>query len=115
NGGDGNDTLDGGTGNDRLIGGIGNDAFVIDSVSDTVTENGSEGTDIILSGVSYTISANVENMTLTGSSNINGTGNSSVNIITGNSGDNTLDGSTGADTLIGGVGNDSYIVDNASD
>ena len=52
--------------------------------------------------------ANVENLTLTGSGNINGTGNSGNNILIGNSGANTLDGGTGADTMIGGLGNDTY-------
>ena len=59
--------------------------------------------------------ANVENLTLTGSGNINGTGNSGNNILIGNSGANTLDGGTGADTMIGGLGNDTYVVNSSSD
>jgi Ca2+-binding RTX toxin-like protein len=50
----------------------------------------------------------VENLTLTGTSAINGTGNALANQITGNSGANTLDGGAGADTLSGGLGADRF-------
>ena len=50
------------------------------------------GTDTIFSSVSFTISPNVENLYLTGSSNINATGNNDANVIRGNSGENNLDG-----------------------
>ena len=74
-GGDGNDTLNGGAGADTLIGGTGNDTYVVDNAGDVITEALNEGTDTVQTSVSYTLGANVENLTLTGSANINGTGN----------------------------------------
>jgi Ca2+-binding RTX toxin-like protein/subtilisin-like proprotein convertase family protein len=105
----GNDTLDGGVGNDTLIGGTGDDLYSVDSTADAITENASEGTDTVQSTASFTLSANVENLTLTGSDDLSGSGNSGANIITGNNGNDTLFGASGNDSLIGGTGNDSYL------
>lgn len=110
-------TLTGNTGNNTLSGGAGNDVYIIgQGGTDVISESSAAGTDTVQSSVTYTITdVDVENLTLTGASNINATGNSSSNTLTGNSGNNTLNGSTGADAMLGAVGDDIYIIDNASD
>jgi Ca2+-binding RTX toxin-like protein len=107
--------LDGGAGADTLRGGAGNDVYVIDSAADVVTENAAEGIDQVNASISHTLGANVENLTLTGTSAINGTGNAAANVLQGNSGNNLLDGAAGADTLRGGAGNDVLVVDQLAD
>jgi Ca2+-binding RTX toxin-like protein len=114
-GGAGNDKLDGGAGVDDMAGGTGDDTYIVDDSGDTITENAGEGLDSVQSTASYILSSNVENLTLTGSSGLSGTGNAASNKITGNSGANRLDGKDGVDTLIGGAGNDTYVVDDTSD
>jgi Ca2+-binding RTX toxin-like protein len=115
-GGDGNDTLDGGTGTDTLKGGLGNDVFIVDVSSDVVTELASAGTDEVRTALaSYSLGANVENLTYTGTVAFSGVGNTLANTIVGAAGNDTLNGGAGTDTLRGGTGNDSYVVDSASD
>jgi Ca2+-binding RTX toxin-like protein len=107
-GGSGGDTLDGDTGNDSLIGGTGNDRYVVQSSGDKVIEASSGGTDSVSSSITHTLPAEVENLTLTGTSALEGHGNSLNNTIVGNSGNNLLRGSTGNDTLTGGAGLDIF-------
>ncbi|MEO7239950.1 MAG: calcium-binding protein, partial [Sphingomicrobium sp.] len=143
----GADTLDGGGGADALYGGSGNDIFVVDNVFDRAVEDSSPGiddggTDLVKSSVSFALGAFVENLTLTATTAIDGTGNALVNKLIGNTaanvlhggagndtlqgvagndslygdaGNDTLDGGSGADTLFGGAGDDTYLIDNAGD
>ena len=63
---DGNDRLDGGTGFDWMEGGRGNDLYVVDDRGDAAIENADSGFDTVVSSVSYSLGANIEALTLTG-------------------------------------------------
>ena len=107
NGGAGNDALAGGAGSDTLQGGHGDDAYVVENAGDIVMELLNEGKDTVSTQLTYTLSTNVENLTLTGGAAVNGTGNALANTFTGNTAANQLNGLAGNDALMGGAGNDS--------
>ncbi len=95
--------------------GISPDVYTVAALSDVIIENPGGGTDLVMTSLTYTLGANLENLTLTGTAARNGIGNSANNKLIGNSatntlsglaGDDTLDGAAGADTLTGGPGND---------
>jgi hypothetical protein len=106
NGRGGDDRIDGGTGADTMIGGTGEDAFRVDQRGDRIVEFVGEGTDLVLSSVSYTLSQHVEELRLTGTRALSGTGNAQANRIFGNDAANALQGAGGSDSLSGGLGND---------
>ncbi|MGZ5050851.1 MAG: putative Ig domain-containing protein [Methylobacter sp.] len=101
-------TLSGGTGADTMNGVAGDDVYVVDNIWDVVSENPNEGNDLVQAGVTYTLAADVENLTLTGTNAINGTGNMLGNTIIGNTAANILNGGVGNDTLTGGSGADRF-------
>ena len=111
-GGTGNDVLSGLSGADKLTGGSGSDLYFVDNIGDVVVEGtGAAGdVDTVKSAISHTLSNNVENLILTGTAAINGTGNTLSNQLTGNDSANMLDGGAGADMLKGGLGVDTFIL-----
>jgi Ca2+-binding RTX toxin-like protein len=132
-GGEGDDTIDGGRGADLMIGGLGDDTYIVENTGDRIRERRDQGIDNVSSSVDFTLTAHIENLTLTGTEKLNATGNRFNNSLTGNEannvlrglagsdrlfgngGDDTLDGGVEADLMSGGAGNDRYIVDNQGD
>ena len=119
-----------------MSGGDGNDTFVVNSARDKVLENAGDGSDTVIASITYTLGANLENLTLSGSYAFFGGGNTAANVITGSdtaniiwggagddrlsgmggadslfgdTGNDVLDGGLGKDWMVGGVGNDSYM------
>jgi Ca2+-binding RTX toxin-like protein len=120
-GGAGDDKLDGGFEDDVMNGGIGNDTYYVGTSGAVVNEAAAQGTDTIIASISLSLGliANVENLTLTGSTDLIATGNTLSNLIQGNDGknilyggdgDDTLNGGIGIDKLVGSFGNDVYII-----
>lgn len=104
----GDDYLDGGPGNDTMVGGSGDDTYVVDSTQDTVTELANGGIDTVQSSISYVLGSHLEDLVLTDTAAINGSGNALSNSIVGNLADNELDGGGGFDRIFGGDGDDTF-------
>ncbi len=128
---EGNDTLDGGAGADTMIGGAGNDTYYVDNPDDVIIEYSWSGSDTVMTTIDFTLSTHLNNITLLGGKDINGTGNSSDNTLVGNwvnnklsgmggsdrldgrSGNDHIDGGAGNDTLTGGAGRDAFVFSTA--
>lgn len=110
-----------------------NNFFNVSHPQDRIIEQAGQGTDTVYSTVSYTLPPHVENLSLTGTSPLNGFGNDAGNVLIGNEnrnrllgeggrdylygngGNDYLDGGSGADVMFGGNGHDTYRVDNPND
>ncbi|QNM83783.1 M10 family metallopeptidase C-terminal domain-containing protein [Sphingomonas sabuli] len=109
-----NNILNGGAGADIMRGGAGNDTYYVDNVGERLAEFAGQGRDLVYSSVSFALSSNFENLTLTGSA-VRASGNNLANQLTGTNGNNVLNGGLGADVMTGAGGNDIYYVENAGD
>lgn len=113
-GNNGSNTLNGGSGADELYGYGGDDVYVVDNAGDVVSEFDDFGVDAggddrVNSSISYTLGSFIERLSMTGTANIDGVGNSLANTIIGNSGNNKITGGAGNDSLRGEAGDDTYI------
>ena len=121
--GGGNDVINGGAGvPNELYGGAGDDTYLVEERTDSIVENANEGVDTVLSALfQINLSANVENLTYTGTGTFTGVGNALANVITGGLQRDVLLGQGGNDILIGGagaanelyggLGDDTYVLD----
>ena len=105
---------DGGKGAaDTLIGLDGDDTYYVYNSADTIVEVAGEGTDRVVVGTSFalTAGAEIEQMNTSsagGTAALDLTGNEFGQSITGNAGANRIDGGEGADTLKGLGGADTF-------
>lgn len=118
------ETLTGTSGNDQLktffgkvgssesfmYGGAGDDTYITLSSRDRIFEDVDGGTDTVKTDWFYALSANVENLILTGTLSVAATGNDGNNVIIGNAGKNIIDGGLGDDELSGGAGDDMFVL-----
>lgn len=112
----GDNHFDGGLGADRMAGRLGNDTYVVDNAGDMVVESRNQGTDSVETVLAtYTLPADVENLTFTGTGDFRATGNKLANVIIGGAGNDMLNGGRGADIMRGGAGDDTYVVDHTGD
>lgn len=113
----GTDTVNGGGGADTMNAGDGSDFYIVDNPGDIVRESFDDalgGVDTVLSSATYSLSPGtfgnqgfgIENLTLTGLSSINATGNAKNNVLIGNTAANIFFGTAGFDTINGGLGSD---------
>jgi len=128
-GGDGNDELvshsdaddnevllDGGRGIDVLRGGEGRDIYVVSTRNDRIVEtyvphfdNEVNPRDEVRASVSWILAKKLEDLTLLGGRDLDGTGNGASNVIAGNKGNNRLEGLGGRDRISGGDGDDTLL------
>ena len=116
----GDDTLVGDAGSDTMKGGDGNDIYRVNGATNVVVELANNGIDRIETTLtSYTLGANVEQLSYKNDSAFAGTGNELANLIEGGTGNDTLlggagddriDAVRGIDLIDGGTGNDTAVL-----
>jgi Ca2+-binding RTX toxin-like protein len=111
----GNNLLNGFDGADLMVGGAGNDTYFVEDPSDSAFEVVNQGNDTVFTIANYGLAANVENLVMQGSANLQGYGSNQANVIYGNAGNNLINGAGGIDLMVGGAGDDTYFVDDPSD
>ena len=89
-----------------LNGGMGDDIYLVNISGIIISEKRNGGTDTVISSVDFTLPNWVENITLAGTADLNGTGNELDNVLKGNEGHNELYGLDGNDILTAGAGDD---------
>ena len=82
----------------------------MDNSKDEIFESSGGGTDLVTSSVSYSLSAHIEKLTLTGNGAIDATGNNQKNVIKGNNNANKIDGGPGNDVMTGRGGKDLFVI-----
>lgn len=107
------DSLEGGAGGDSMAGGGGDDTYFVDNANDTIVELPGAGIDTVRTTVSFTLGANVENLSLEGLRDLIGIGNDEANVISGSVNNDRIYGRLGADTLSGDAGKDRFVFDTA--
>jgi Ca2+-binding RTX toxin-like protein len=108
-GNEGANVLNGKAGADQMYGAQGNDTYYVDNIGDKVIETSTGGTDTVVTTISHTLAAYVENLTASGTADITLTGNTLHNVIKGNGGANRIYGGAGNDVLTGGAGRDVFM------
>jgi Ca2+-binding RTX toxin-like protein len=103
--------LNGMGGADTMAGGLGNDTYIVDNAGDVIVEAEAQGSDTVLTSVSYTLTpgARVESLAASSSGStaaLKLTGNEFSQSVLGTKGANTLSGLGGNDTLYGFAGSD---------
>ncbi len=96
----GHDVLTSLLGGNTLVGGSGNDTFHIFHSNDTIVVAPGTPNETVLTSASYTLPANVQNLTGEGTADLKLVGNAMDNVITGNTGSDTMTGGAGADTFV---------------
>ena len=92
-----------------IVGGRGDDTYIVNDIGVVISESRNGGTDLVQASVDYTLGDWLENLELTGTDDLSGTGNTLNNSILGNDGANLLSGLEGDDILSGGGGDDTLL------